>query len=851
MTLILHGRLAPLDAPLGGKARALAALQRAGFPVPPWLVVLPGDGELSAAEREELLRAVSELAPGREPVAVRSSASDEDGEQQSFAGQLDSFLFVPHDRVPQRVADVRRSGDSERVRAYRREQGLPEAPRPPAVLVQRMIDADASGVAFSADPVTGQRGVAVVSAVLGLGTALVGGEADADTWRVGREGKVLEARLATKRTRHAASPGEGVREEPVPEGHALPPALTDAQVAEVAELARRAAAYFGRPQDIEWALAGGKLYLLQSRPVTALEGRADPDGTLNIWDNSNIAESYNGVTTPLTFSFARRAYEEVYRQFCRLLGVPAQAIEASAGVFRRMLGLIHGTVYYNLLNWYRLIALLPGFKANRGFMEQMMGVKEPLPDDIASGVAATTWGQRLRDGLRLAGSMLAMAWRHLTLPWTVKRFHRRLNQALGTRRPDLSRQRPDEIAAYYRSLERQMLPAWDAPLLNDFFAMIFFGLLGKLCERWCGDGALRNALLGGEGGMISAEPARRVEAMAALARGNPGVIGALCSGSLAEAEAAAGPELRRQIAEYLDRFGDRCLEELKLESATLLDDPSLLLRSVGELARRPAPAVSASTAPGPREQAEARVAEALRWQPVRRMIFWWVLRNARARVQGRENLRFERTRLFGRVRLIFAELGRQLHALGVLDSPRDVFYLEAEEVLGYVEGTASTIDLRGLAGVRRAEFDAYRRMPRLPGRFETRGIAYVGHAYETRGAVSAAAEGEERSGLGCCPGVVRGRARVITDPRGAEIHHGEVLVAERTDPGWVMLFPAASGLLVERGSLLSHSAIVAREMGLPAIVSIPGVTEWLRTGDEVEMDGAAGTVRRLSRGGGP
>ncbi len=847
MPHVLPGHRAPLDAPLGGKARALAALQHAGFPVPPWFVVLPHH-EMTDALRDEIRQALNHLVPQGESVAVRSSASDEDGPQHSFAGQLESYLFVPHAEVAERVVDVWRSGSSDRVIAYRREHGLPETPRPPAVLVQTMIAADASGVAFAADPVTGQRGVAAVSAVPGLGTALVGGDADADTWRVGRDGQIIEARIAAKTTMHVPDAAGGVREAPVPPEKVNAPCLTEAQVAEVAELARRAGAHFGRPQDIEWAYAAGKLHLLQSRPITALEGRADPDGTLNIWDNSNIAESYNGVTTPLTFSFARRAYEEVYRQFCKLLGVPAPAIDSSAGVFRRMLGLIRGTVYYNLLNWYRLIALLPGFTANRGFMEQMMGVKEPLPDDIAAGVASATWGQRVRDSFRLAGSMTAMLWRHFTLPWTVKAFYGRLDKALGKSRPDLSRRRPDEIAAYYRSLESQLLTRWDAPLLNDFFAMIFFGLLGKLCQNWCGDASLRNGLLGGEGGMISAEPARRVQALAALARAHPPLIDALCAGSLPEVESAAPPEFRRQLSEYLDRFGDRCLEELKLESDTLFDDPSLLLRSIGELARRP-PSAPPPPGPGQREQAEARVAEALRWQPLRRMMFWWVLRNARARVRDRENLRFERTRLFGRVRLIFAELGRQLHALGLLDAPRDVFYLEVEEVLGFVEGTASTIDLRGLAAVRKAEFAGYRRSPPPAGRFETRGIAYVGHSYEPRAAAAVSEGGEERSGLGCCPGVVRGKVRVITDPRGAELRHGEILVAERTDPGWVMLFPAASGLLVERGSLLSHSAIVAREMGLPAVVSVPGVTAWLKTGDEVEMDGARGTVRRLSHGG--
>ena len=129
------------------------------------------------------------------------------------------------------------------------------------------------------------------------------------------------------------------------------PALTDEQVRQVAELVWRCGKHFGRPQDIEWAIeTGGQLYLLQSRPITSLAGTADPDGVLNLWDNSNIAESYNGITTPLTFSFARRIYEEVYRQFCRILRVPATRLAANDNVFKHMLGLVRGRVYYNLLS---------------------------------------------------------------------------------------------------------------------------------------------------------------------------------------------------------------------------------------------------------------------------------------------------------------------------------------------------------------------------------------------------------------------------------------------------------------------------------------------------------------------
>jgi rifampicin phosphotransferase len=884
MKYVIRDCEADLKAPLGGKARALAALRLDDLSIPAWFAVrpeafhdsltaeqraaleqAPGDATLhtiidalepSPEVCAEIAKAVAELCPDSALVATRSSASEEDGAQHSFAGQLDSFVFVAAADVPTKVAAVWRSGFGERLLAYRREHNLAATLRPPTVLVQRMVQADSAGVAFGADPVSGRRCLAVVSAVLGLGTALVSGDADADTYHVDQDGAIIDRAIADKRRAHRACPGsrEGVKEVPVPAEQAQRPALTDGQVRAVADLVRRTGRHFGRPQDIEWAIEGGQLYLLQSRPITSLVRLADPDGVINIWDNSNIAESYNGVTTPLTFSFARRVYEEAYRQFCRILRVPESKILASANVFRHMLGLLQGRVYYNLLNWYRLIALLPGFQSNRGFMEQMMGVKESLPEHLVAETTASTWSQRLMDRFNLLNSMLAMARNHFGMKRQIAAFYKRLHDALGDARPDFETRRPDELVTYYRDLERKLLTRWDAPLVNDFFAMIFYGLLGKLTRSWCGDteGTLQNDLLCGEGGMVSAEPAARVRALAELAARDLILTTTLCEASLAAVRAAVGkaPEFRVLYEEYLNRFGDRCLEELKLESPTLFDDPLTLMRSIGQLARRMAEEGArppASQEAEIRQTAEARVRSALGWRLLRRRVFSWVLRNARARVRDRENLRFERTRLFGRARQIVVEMGRKFHALDLIDQSRDIFYLEVEECLGHVTGTGTTTDLRGLVALRKAEFERYRKLPPPADRFETRGPIHEGNSFQGKVAsTSAVPNGDRLKGLGCCPGVVRGRARVITDPRNATLKTGDILVAERTDPGWIMLFPSAAGVLVERGSLLSHSAIVAREMGIPAVVSLTGVTRWLHDGDLVELDGSTGIVVRLT-----
>lgn len=859
---IIYSHSAPITE-LGGKAFALAQLSQAGFEIPAWFVVSPRAFERCLQEeqrsllqaenfaqlfaslqiegdvREQIQLALRQVFQPDDLVAVRSSAIAEDGSAHSFAGQFESYLCVRQDNVCDRILDVWRSAFSDRLLSYCQEHHLPH-PGVPAVLIQKMVAADVAGVAFSANPVTGQRGMVVVSAVAGLGDRLVSGETDAETYHVDRSNTIT----------HISPTSE----------HSTP-LLRAAQIHAIAHLARRAERHCHRPQDIEWAIQDDQLYLLQSRPITTLEHLPDPDSTFTIWDNSNIAESYGGITTPLTYTFARGAYEAVYRQFCRMMGVSERAIAQQEQTFRCMIGLVQGRIYYNLLNWYRVLALLPGFTVNRRFMEQMMGVREELPADVVAQLAQASLGDKLWDSLHLVSTILGLLKNYATLPRQIRRFYQRLDQALSLPPTALETMRLDELVQHYHDLERQLLTRWDAPLVNDFFAMIFYGVLRTLTTRWCGDveGTLQNDLISGAGGMVSAEPAQRLRQMAHLAATSPALIQELLEGTRWEMERAIAtvPELQRLYCDYLEKFGDRCLEELKLESPTLHDDPTLLLRSVGSLAQSIASTptmgphrekVAFEADLSPRQRAEEKVHHALRHSPLRRWIFGWVLNNARARVRDRENLRFERTRVFGRVRRIMVEIGDRLFAQNKLQHPRDIFYLTLDEVLGYCDGTTAATDFPGLVSVRKAEFERYHHQPAPPNRFSTHGSPAAGIT-----AVAAPTSAEQiwvrqagtLQGTGCCPGTVRATVQVITDPNQAVLRPGSILVAERTDPGWIMLFPAAAGILVERGSLLSHAAIVAREMNIPAIVSVPHLMHSVKDGDWVEMDGRTGMIRIL------
>jgi len=867
---------------VGGKARALAELNQAELRVPGWFVILPEafyaslsanqTTALQSAKSSEDIRAIIDSvtpAPavirqieqalgalgGGATLAVRSSALGEDSAAHSFAGQLESFLFVAPGDVPDYVARVWRSGFGERLLVYRREAGLPVAPTPPAVIVQRVIEGEASGVAFSADPVSGSRTVAVVAAVPGLASALVSGATNGDTWRVDRNRQIIAANIAVKQVAHCHDPGaaDGVGKVVLTGAAAAQPALAEDQVIAVAELARQAEKFFGRPQDIEWTWSNDQLYLLQSRPITGLQSKLDPDGVRALWDNSNITESYGGITTPFTFSFARRAYEHVYRQFYRLLWIDQDRLEALNNIFCCMLGLVRGRVYYNLLNWYRTVALLPGYAVNRKFFDEMLGVSADSAADLAaSRQRSPCMSERIRDGARLLMTALRIAGAFIGLNRRIRRFYGRVNKTLGSRRPDLSRLRLEELTEGYRRIEQQLLTHWDAPVLNDLATMISFGVLRRMVTAWIKDpqATLHNDLLCAERGMISKEPAERVRRMAELAAGAPEFVDLLCDGTLTaiRQRMRAHEAFRRAYDDYLEKFGDRCMEELKLESNTLFDDPLPLLRSVGQLAQTTAGhgrGLDSDRETRLRRAAEERVQEALRAHPIKRVLFAAILAATRARVRDRENLRFERTRVFGRARLITIEIGKRLAALDRLDHPRDIFFLEVDEMLAFVEGRATTTDLQGLVALRKREFDRHRGQLPPADRFETRGAVYVGNTYQAEAAY-VAPTGDVLRGIGCCPGIVRGPVRIICDPRGATVRSGEILVAQRTDPGWVMIFPAAAGLLVEHGSLLSHSAIVAREMGLPAVVSLSGVTEWLKNGDWVEIDGGTGVVTRIA-----
>ncbi len=846
---------------LGGKAESLYRLSETGLNIPKWFAVSyrAFSDHLSEQNAEEhdlreykmdtkLKKQIEQEVDllGGEYFAVRSSSQSEDAGEHSYAGQFETFLWISKVEIIEYIVKVWQSGMSERVKVYQQNTGEDILLEIPTVIVQRMVNSEKSGVAFAVDPVTGAEDKTVISAVFGLGSALVDGSANADVYKIDRRKNHVIPKIAEKNITHLIRDGKIVQEA-VDSETKDKAVLTDVEIKEITKLVHRTSNHFGRYQDIEWAIEHDELYLLQSRPITTLNKTIQQNGQIMIFDSSNIAESYGHVTKPLTESFIRYVYQEVYKQFCKLFGISGKVIQSNEEMFARMLGFKNGRVYYNLLSWYQMLALMPFYKTMSGLMEKMMGVEESLPEEFRTSVIPPSENV-IRQVYQNSRTVNHFLHELIHLDRNVEAFQDKITQILSEKDPSVMSL--DELASYYNELKAQLIAEWGIPLANDFFTMVFHGTLQNLCVKWCSKPDIHNDLLSGQGGIVSAEPVKLVRNMASYIRKEPQLVELFLNGSRAEIEDAVknDKKLHDLLDEYMNRFSDRCMDELKLESDTLLDNPLLLYRSIGAMARKDNTAWNETD--DLVKNARAEVRKDMRYHPLRYGIFTVTERQAKKMVRNRENLRFERTRVFGKVRRIFVEIGIRFASRGVIEDKRDIFYLTSDEIFGFIDGTTVTYDLKELIRLRKTEYASYEDLNDPPRRFAVHSTfgGSPTEVFTTR---------EERTkddsvgilkGLACCPGIIEGTARVVLDPTDTAMREGEILVAEHTDPGWITLFSMASALVIEHGSLLSHAAIVSREMGIPTVVSVKDATNRISDGDRIRVDGEKGTIEIIEKG---
>ncbi len=814
---------------LGSKAEKLFELKQKGFHVPP-LVVIPASALIAFLEKNNNEIAsiptiewsqtfIDEIVAHlpNENYAVRSSGIHEDGVSNSFAGQYETVLQVSKNELGNAIKKVWLSVYSERVKTYTEHKQI-ITDNNISIIIQSMVKSKMAGVAFGIHPLTGNANECVINAVFGLGEALVSGTVNSDSYTVNQDNTIAST-LATENK----------------------PVLTTNDIIEVKTLLQKVNAYYNYPQDIEFAYdEHHQLYLLQARPVTTAFG-----DSLTVFDNSNIIESYPDLTSPLTYSFIEKMYASVYQQLSALLGVTDKKIERHTDMFNHMLGHIKGRVYYNLNNWYKALSLIPGYQLNARFMEKMMGVNERF--DIQITEKETKW----REIINVLRAILHVIKTHNNINNERTAFRKHFNTISNHYNAlDFNALSLDELVAHYLTYEQTLVKQWNAPLINDFFAMIYFGLLQKQVEKNKLGDQLYNSLLAGSNDIISLEPANWCIEMSQLILANEALKVIFIHESVDSIWKVINDntyhELSQRFNSYIKKWGVRSVGELKLETITHQDDPKSFIKILKQYVIQGINKKqhAQSNIQKMRTDAEAIVNKNLKG--IKKKIFYYILNKTRDLVSNRESLRFERTKAFNTVRQLFLAMDRQLYSQKIIKSERAIFWLQQTEVYDLIKNRH---DIRyiekyqTLISKRKSQYLIWEKEI-VPERIMT--YSDVQKHYFTKEKETDVLSADLK-GIGCCAGIIRAEVVVMHRPDEISDLKGAILVTSSTDPGWITLFPTAGGILVERGSLLSHSAIVSREMGIPCIVGISNLLQKLNSGDIVEMDGSTGLIKLIQK----
>jgi rifampicin phosphotransferase len=771
---------------------------------------LPGD--LAAAITRALARLGEDAA-----YAVRSSATAEDLPTASFAGQQDTYLnVVGPAAILRHVSRCWASLFTERAVTYRRRRGIDHRAVHMAVVVQQMVFPDAAGILFTADPVTGNRRVVSVEAGFGLGEALVSGLVNADVYTV-RDGEVVAARIGTKRLAIRPSPGGGTQEQAIDPELQDQPVLTDAQVVRLAQLGRRIEAHFGRPQDIEWCLAGKDIQIVQSRPITTLFPVPEAgDQENHVYVSVGHQQMMTDPMTPLGLSFWQ-------------MTTPAPMAEAGGRLFV--------DVTQRLASPATRAGLLDALQRSDPLMGDALhtilerdGFIRPLPDEGAPGPL-------------FGGSPAPME----TDPAIVTELIERSQASVAAAEHDIAMLSGEALLDFIQTDMQELKRILFDPRSHQVFmsAMEAAWWLNDQLLEWLGEKNAADTLTQSVPHNVTSEMGLALLDVADVIRPHPDVVEFLHhvdDAFLDElATLSGGPEARDAIEGWLEKYGMRCAGEIDITRPRWAERPSTLVPVILGNVRNFEPGAGARRFEQGRKEAWAKeqdVLERLQALPdgqekadeAKQMID-----RVRTFIGYREYPKYGMVSRYFVYKQALLREAERLVAAGVLRANDDIFFLRFAE-LDDVVRTKHVDD--ELIRRRRDAFTSYQAL--TPPRVLTSDGEAVTGTYR-RDDVPAGA----LVGLPVSAGVVEGRARVVLDMAQADLEPGDILVTAYTDPSWTPLFVAIAGLVTEVGGLMTHGAVIAREYGLPAVVGVVDATRLIPDGRRIRVHGTDGYVEIL------
>ncbi|MDO5095586.1 MAG: PEP/pyruvate-binding domain-containing protein [Peptostreptococcaceae bacterium] len=695
--------------------------------------------------------------------AVRSCCNLEDGDF-SFAGIFESYLNTPLAQIRERVCDCIASLYTVRALEYILEKKIDLSSLKMDVIVQEMAGGELSGVLFTANPL-GILNENVIVVGKGLGEDIVSDKVATTTYYCmehfyhydGEEDLLDEDKL----------------QRLLNYGKEIEKILSQEYL------------------DIEFTIADEKIYILQARKITSL------DGEIEIYDNSNIVESYPNITLPLSISFAKEVYAGVFTSLARRVLKKPSLVDKNLFIFENMVGDINGRIYYKITNWYRVLHFLPLRSKIIPIWQEMLGVGEK---SYPSDVHKLSFIERIQ----IYCSCIVEFFR---VPQNMRMLNDRFEQIQSKFNEEIEHcQNPKELQALYLLIKKELLDIWDITLLNDLYAFVFTGII----KNWRKSDEKHTEFISGIHNIESMKPIAKLVEIAS------------CYSQSGDDET-----YRRLCEEYIQCYGDRAVEELKLETKTFRSNPELLQQKVEEYL------LDLSQLQNIQSNLEI-IEENLQ----NRQKPGFFSKRAVLGIKNREQSRLHRTRIYGFVRRIFLSIADSFVKDDLIEEPRDIFYLRIDEVFERIEHPSSA---KHIVSERKKEYANYEQTPAYSRLILTK------DARQSLGRRLSQKQISENAlhGTPCSPGIAEAEVIVIRNPKEQQNAAGKIIVAQMTDPGWVFLLASAQGILVEKGSLLSHTAIVSRELKIPSIVGVKNATRILKTGDIVRMNGANGEIEIL------
>lgn len=711
--------------------------------------------------------------------SVRSSADVEDGASDSFAGQFDTFLGVAENELQEKIDLCMASASNKGAAEYLKQREIGKDIKM-SVIVQKMIDADLAGIMFTANP-QGIMNECVITVGKGTGDKVVSDRTDTTSYYYNTNDDLYYY--------------EGADDM-----------LTSDQIHDLIGISSKIKELLGDYLDIEFSIKDGRIYILQARKITTFAG-CDPSKFL-ILDNSNIVESYPNLSLPLTCGFVGFVYSGVFEGLCRRIIGEGKYLDGLKPVFGNMVGNVNGRMYYKISNWYTLIKFLPFRKKIIPVWQEMLGVKNKTYDEKQD--MKVSFAERMRINRRIIRAFL-------NSPSEMEKLNRefiRINDEFYmSYHEGMSN---EELLAQYAVIEKKLLACWDITLINDLYTFVYTGLLKHFLRKKYDDAEDKtNEFLSGITNIESLKPVR---AMIDLAYHRKDL---------------SQEEFEKRTEEYIKLYGDRNLEELKLESPTFRTDPSLLIRKIDEYCEDEAKLEEIYKSIM-KDDARDMSGESRR------------IRKLAARcttgISNREISRLNRSRIYGMVREIVRSLGKNFLAAGLIDSEKDIFYLTYDEMFAMAK---EPFDAKDRIKQRKNEYRMYKCLPAF-SRIVFEKKEFSKHHVSVNSHRMRSSE-DVMQGVPCSGGISEGEALVVEDISMLEGCKDKILVTKMTDPGWVFYLASAKGVISQKGSILSHTAIISREIGIPSVVGVADVMNRINTGDIVKMDGSSGRIEIVRR----